>query len=81
MRKTFLTGLGAIALAVSAGAATAQTPPAPHHARGEPNRQITRAEFVDARVARLTVLDTNRDGTISVEGATGGDADPARGTC
>lgn len=74
MRKTFLTGLGAIALAVSAGAATAQTPPAPpagapapHHARGEPNRQITRAQFVDARVARLTALDTNRDGMISVE--------------
>ena len=67
MRMTFLTGLGAIALAASAGVATAQTPPAPHHARGEPDRQITRAEFVDARVARLTAMDANRDGTISVE--------------
>jgi len=74
MRKTFLTGLSAIALAAAAGAATAQVPPAPpagapapHHARGEPNRQITRAAFVDARVARLTALDANRDGTVSVE--------------
>lgn len=77
MRKTFLTGLSAIALAAAAGAATAQTPvqaPAQtvgQHAapnpRGDMNRQITRAQFVDARVARLTALDANRDGSISVE--------------
>ena len=78
MRKTFLTGLGVIALAAAAGAATAQVPPAPvpapgagtpapHHARADPNRQITRAEFVDARIARLTALDTNRDGVVSPE--------------
>ncbi len=74
MRKTFLTGLGVIALAAAAGAATAQVPPAPaagapapHHSRADPNRQITRAEFVDARIARLTALDTNRDGVVSPE--------------
>ncbi|MFN3838810.1 MAG: EF-hand domain-containing protein [Brevundimonas sp.] len=81
MRKTFLTGLSAIALAAAAGAATAQTPAqtpaqapaqtAGQHAapnpRGGMNRQITRAQFVDARVARLTALDANRDGSISVE--------------
>jgi len=74
MRNTFLTGLGVIALAAAAGAATAQVPPAPvvgalapHHARADPNRQITRAEFVDARIARLTALDTNRDGVVSPE--------------
>ena len=71
MRNTFLTGLGVIALAAAAGAATAQVPPAgataPHQALGEPNRQITRAEFVDARIARLTALDTNRDGVVSPE--------------
>lgn len=71
MRKTFLTGLSVIALAAVAGAATAQVPPAgppvPHQARGEPNRQITRVEFVDTRVARFTALDANRDGTVSVE--------------
>lgn len=73
MRNTFLTGLGVIALAAAAGAATAQVPPAPaaapapHHSRGDPNRQITRAEFVDARIARLTALDTNRDGVVSPE--------------
>ena len=71
MRKTFLTGLSVIALAAVAGAATAQVPPAgaaaPYQARGEANRQMTRAEFVDTRVARLTALDANRDGTVSVE--------------
>jgi hypothetical protein len=71
MKKTFLTGLSAVALAAVAGAATAQTPapaaPAPHHQRGDMNRPITRAEFVDARVARLTAIDANRDGTVSVE--------------
>ncbi|MRL69218.1 EF-hand domain-containing protein [Brevundimonas sp. SPF441] len=74
MRNTFLTGLGVIALAAAAGAATAQVPPAPaagapapHHSRADPNRQITRAEFVDARIARLTALDTNRDGVVSPE--------------
>ncbi|WP_205618510.1 EF-hand domain-containing protein [Brevundimonas nasdae] len=78
MRNTFLTGLGVIALAAAAGAATAQVPPAPvpapgagapapHHARADANRQITRAEFVDARIARLTALDTNRDGVVSPE--------------
>jgi hypothetical protein len=76
MKKTFLTGLSADALAAAfgagAGAATAQTAPAPaapapHHQRGDANRQITRAEFVDGRVARLTALDANRDGTVSVE--------------
>ena len=74
MRNTFLTGLGVIALAAAAGAATAQVPPAPvvgapapHHARADPNRQITRAEFVDARIARLTALDTNRDGVVNPE--------------
>lgn len=74
MKKTFLTGLGVIALAAAAGAATAQVPsapaagaPAPHHMRTDPNRQITRAEFVEARIARLTALDTNRDGVVSPE--------------
>ncbi len=69
MRKTFLTGLSVIALAAVAGVATAQVPPtvAPYQARGEANRQMTRAAFVDTRVARLTALDANRDGTVSVE--------------
>lgn len=75
MRKTFLTGLSVVALAAVAGVATAQTPaarpagaPAPHHQRGDADRdgQITRAEFVEARVVRLTALDADRDGTVSV---------------
>jgi len=65
MKKRFLTGLGAIALAAVAGVATAQVAPAPM--RADPDRQITRADFVDVRVARLTALDANSDGTVSVE--------------
>ncbi|GAW42202.1 EF hand calcium-binding protein [Brevundimonas sp. SH203] len=74
MRKTFLAGLGVVALTAGAGVATAQTPPAPpagapapHHARGEASRPMTRAAFVEARVARLTAMDANHDGTVSVE--------------
>lgn len=75
MRKSFLTGLGAIALAALAGAATAQVPAAqaptigaaPSPARHAADRPITRAQFVDARVARLTALDADRDGAVSVE--------------
>lgn len=88
MRTTLLTGLGVIAVAGLAGAATAQTtPPAlaptaahsgpharspdargPHHPRGHARRAdpVTRAEFVDQHVARLTALDTDRDGVVSV---------------
>lgn len=72
MRKTFLSGLSIIALATAAGAAAAQTPtqtPAAAHQRGEAGRDrtVTRAQFVDARVARLTELDANGDGSVSVE--------------
>ena len=83
MRTTLLTGLGVIALAGLAGAATAQTPPPgpaptaahsgpqadrPHHRRGEARRAgpVTRAEFVDQHIARLTALDADRDGVVSV---------------
>jgi len=83
MRTTLLTGLGVIALAGVAGAATAQTPPPapaptaahsgphaerPHHPRGQARRAgpVTRAEFVDQHIARLTALDTDRDGVVSV---------------
>lgn len=75
MRKTFLSGLSIIALATVAGAAAAQTStqapaaPAAAHQRGEAGRDrtLTRAQFVDTRVARLTALDANGDGSVSVE--------------
>lgn len=70
----------AAAMGAVAGAATAQVPPPPPADappppddmggpfEGVPNRNadLTRAAFVDARVARLTALDANRDGTVSV---------------
>lgn len=82
MRLTFTAGLGVVALAAVAGAATAQTPPAPpaaamaapHHARHAPAAPQTRAAYVDARVARLTALDANHDGVVSVEERRAGQA-------
>ena len=70
MKKTMMIG-GAAALALAAavgGAALAQQVPAERPAaRADTNRdgQITRAEFVDARMQRLTAMDTNSDGTIT----------------
>jgi hypothetical protein len=72
MRKSILAA-GVAALAVlTAGAALAQSAPqAGQHraARGDADGdgRISRAEFVDARVARLTAIDANRDGSISAE--------------
>ena len=81
MRLTFTAGLGAVALAAAAGTATAQTPPAPsaaapapHHARHTPAAPQTRADYVDARVARLTALDANHDGVVSSEERQAGQA-------
>lgn len=71
----------AAAMGAVAGAATAQVPPPPPPAADAPpphdmdgpfgggrdrNADLTRAAFVDARLARLTVLDADRDGTVSV---------------
>ncbi|MDO9608545.1 MAG: EF-hand domain-containing protein [Brevundimonas sp.] len=78
MRKIVLNGFSAMALAAvldaGAGVATAQVPPPPAdgppppHARGPADRDadLTRAAFIEARVARLTALDADRDGTVSV---------------
>lgn len=72
-------GLSVLALAAAAGVATAQTAPAPNadhqgwghrgaHSRDADNDgRISQAEFMGDRVTRLTALDTNRDGTVSVE--------------
>lgn len=78
MRNIVLNGFSAMALAAvlgaGAGVATAQVPPPPAdgppppHARGPADRDadLTRAAFIEARVARLTALDADRDGTVSV---------------
>ena len=71
-------GLSVAALAAAAGIATAQTAPSPAgpgHGwdRGHPSRdadndgRISQAEFMGDGIARLTALDANRDGTVSVE--------------
>src|SRR5690606_29815032 len=74
MRKTILLGgLAALSLTVAGGVAvaqqTAQQQPAPRHARGDADGdgRISRAEFVEQRVARLTAADANRDGTVTAE--------------
>ena len=70
MKKTMIVGgTAALAFAVAIGsAALAQQAPAERPApRADANRdgQITRTEFVDARIQRLSAMDTNRDGSIT----------------
>ena len=79
MKKVMIfAGLSVAALAAAAGIATAQTAPAPagpghgwdrgHASRDADNDgRISQAEFMGDRIARLTALDTNRDGTVSAE--------------
>ncbi|WP_269515758.1 EF-hand domain-containing protein [Brevundimonas subvibrioides] len=70
MRKTLLAAGAASVLAILAGAAVAQTAtPAPHGMRADANvdGRISRDEFVQGRVARLTAVDANRDGSVSAE--------------
>lgn len=65
MKKTILAA-GVAALAVlTAGSALAQQ--APRGARADGDGRVSRAEFVDGRLARLTAIDANRDGSISAE--------------
>lgn len=70
MRKIVLNGFGAMALAAvlgaGAGVATAQVPPSPARGPADRDADLTRAAFIEARVARLTALDADRDGTVSV---------------
>ena len=65
MKKTIITaGLAAVSLAALIGGAALaqQTQPALRHAQ-----PVTQAEFVQARVSRLTALDTNHDGAVSTD--------------
>jgi hypothetical protein len=75
MRKTFIGGVAAVALAAVAGLAMAQSPtPQPGAERVRPMRgdadddgRISQAEFVDGRLARLTAADANGDGSVTRE--------------
>lgn len=65
MNKTLLLGgLAALSLSVASGAAVAQQ--APRHA-AQSAAPMSRADFVERRVSRLTAADANRDGTVTVE--------------
>ena len=66
--STLSVGVAAALAVLTAGAALAQQAPT-RAARGDADGdgRISRAEFVDGRIARLTAIDANRDGTISAE--------------
>jgi Ca2+-binding EF-hand superfamily protein len=59
-------GLAAIALAAAGGVALAQQAPG-RVMRADADSRISRAEFVDQRVARLTAQDANGDGQVAAE--------------
>lgn len=67
MKTKLLVLTAASAATLIAGAALAQD--APRGARGDADGdgRVSRAEFVDARIARLTAVDANRDGSVSAE--------------
>lgn len=81
MRTPIIGGVAALALAVAAGGALAQSQPqgqiqgqtqAPaspraHALRGDADRdgRLSQAEFVEGRAARLAAVDANRDGSVT----------------
>jgi len=67
-KSTLAAGAAAILAVLTAGSALAQQAPT-RAARGDTDGdgRVSRAEFVDGRVAHLTAIDANRDGTISAE--------------
>ena len=77
MKKTHIAAAAVSLAALIAGGAIAQSAnqsaqsPAPRHARGDADQdgRISQAEFVQARMTRLTALDANRDGTVTAEEA------------
>ena len=68
MKKSTLAAGVAVLAVLTAGAAMAQHAQT-RGARGDADGdgRISRAEFVDGRLARLTAVDANRDGSISAE--------------
>ena len=67
MKKTLILGAAALSLAAAVGAAAAQAPAQRHSRDADNDGRISQAEFVNSRIARLTVLDANRDGTVTAE--------------
>lgn len=72
MRKTLVAGALAALTLAAGGAALAQQSPERPHARAlradtDGDQRLSRAEFVNARVERLTATDANRDGSVTRE--------------
>lgn len=73
MKTTQIATAAVGVLAILAGAAMAQTaaptqtPQAPMRADADVDGRISQSEFVDRRLSRLTAVDANRDGSVSVE--------------
>lgn len=71
MNRSILTAGAAVTLAlVTAGAVMAQSADRPVRgvrADADNDGRLSRAEFVDARLARLTAIDADRDGSVSAE--------------
>ena len=68
MKRTTLAAGAAVLAVLAAGSVAAQEGPA-RGLRADADRdgRISRAEFVDSRIARLTALDADRDGRVSAE--------------
>ncbi|MDQ7814009.1 MAG: EF-hand domain-containing protein, partial [Brevundimonas sp.] len=73
MRKTLMAGaMAALTLAAAGGVALAQQSPDRPYARGmradaDGDQKLSRAEFVEARVQRLSAADADRDGSVTPE--------------
>ena len=68
MHKTLLVGGLAALILASAGVAVAQQAPArPMRADTDGDSRLSRAEFVGQRVQRLSAIDSNQDGSITVD--------------
>jgi len=73
MKRPVLVGaLAALTLAAAGGAAVARQTPEPSQARdlrgdADGDHRLSQAEFVDRRVARLTVADVDRDGAVTAD--------------
>ncbi len=68
MQKTLLVGGLAALMLASAGVALAQQAPArPMRADADGDSRLSQAEFVGQRVQRLTAIDANHDGSVTVD--------------
>ena len=68
MNRTILAaGVAALAVLAAGSTLAQQTQVRGARADADNDGRVSRAEFVDARIARLTAIDANRDGSVSAE--------------